>query len=346
MTFGRGGVPETSRPGIHPESLDDFRREPATRGSMLGVSSEEVYARWLERTKYVAERAKSDVEASGRSATALARLAHAYLAADEPYLAAPAATEALDSLISPALDASAKLQTAVPADVPAAVSAAWALILAGHSNLAEERLAQLSSSVPVLLIRATIAVDTGRLLDALELLRDVDSPGVASLRGYVFFRLNRPQEAIRELRKAISSDVRNADACVTLAAAFWQLGSRRKAITLAKRAAQIAPGRKDTTLALIDYLTDSYELAAAEAEIRAIHQSGVDDEPDLVLRGGWIRALSGDLDRTTALLRRAWGMARASKDSGLTAFTEGQLTLLNISAVRSTAVKRSAAFAS
>jgi len=327
LTLGAGAAPKTSRLGFHPESFGDFRHEPNLRNSLSGISSEDAYDQWLDRARFVAERAKLSVETGGRSATALARLAHAYLAADEHYLAVPAATEALDTVIGRLTLASGNEQ-ASSSDVPAVVAAAWALVLSDQGNLAKSRLSQLPPSLPVALIRATIAVDAGDLIDAIQLLAGVESPEVDCLRGYVLLGLDRPQEAIHELRKAISAGKGNADACATMAAAFWRLGSRRKAINYARQASQLAPGRKDISLALIDYLTNSLELVPAEAEIRSVLNSGVEDEPELVIRRARIRALSGDADRCIVLLRRAESMAKASDNLELSSFAMGQLTLM------------------
>lgn len=328
LAFGACGAPEAPRPGASPERFEDFRHDPELRRSLLSISSDDVYTQWLERARYVAERARLAVEAGETSATALARLAHAYLAADDPYQAAPVATEALDGVIQSVAQSGLPASQESSFDVSAAVAAAWALILAGQSRLAEGRLSQLPANLPIALIRATIAADAGKYEDAIRFLSIHESPEVEFLRGYALLRLDRPQEAIHELRKAISAGAMSADGCATMASAFWRLGSRRKAINFARQAARLAPGRKDISLALIDYLTNSYRLEAAESEIQSVLRSGVEDEPELVIRLARIKALSGDTARCIALMRRAEGMAKASEDMKLVSFVAGQLALL------------------
>lgn len=334
LAFAGTDVPDaperTPRPGGDPGRPDGYRR-PAGKGiSAAGDPGDATGARWRSRARYEAERARELVQASGRTPTALARLAQACLGAEEPQQAVLAATEALDSIVSGYERGDIFPGGQYSVDVSVAVAAADVLILAGQRTLAEERLAQLPPSLPVLLLRATIAVDAGRLAEALELLADDearDSPLAGALRGWILLRLDRPQAAVRELRKAVSAEPGNEDSCLTLAAAFWQLGSRRKAIALARQAAALSPGRKVIRLALVDYLTSSGELRAADDELRGIVQSGFDDEPDLVLRRARVRLLAGDTDRGLTLLRRAAGMGQSSGDEAAAASASAKLAL-------------------
>lgn len=339
--FGGSGAAGTLRPGANPGTPDDFRHEPKLRQAVSGISGEDAYEQWHARAQFIALQAK-EVAQVYKSPVALARYAHASLAADEQELAEIAARQALEMIAGDSNSVAVSAEKSVP-DLSAAASAAWALILCDQSAIAEDYLAKLPQSSAIALMRAGLAVDGGRFDVALALLVDAESSAARSLRGYAYLKSGSPVLAIRSLRSALAADATNADACITMALAFWQLGAQRKAINFARRASQLAPGRKDIGLTLIDLLTDSHELSQAEAEIQHVRDTGVADDPELLIRRARLRSLSGDLTRCAALLRRAEAMAKAANEAATAANISGQLTLIDFTSAnidRTEAVRR------
>lgn len=317
--FGNSTTSDSIRPGARPDAPADFRREPDARQWLSGCSTDDVYNQWVVRAKYIASQARAVATQVGDTPAALARLAHASLTAGDVDAAVSAALETFDKL-------SVLAQTT--SDIPAAISAAWVLILSDKADLADARLADVSPSPSVTLMRAGLAVDAEESRRALSLLESSDFPEAHSLRGYVHLKLDDPQRAIRDLRNAWQEGNPSPDVAANLATAFWRIGSRRKALKYARTASRLAPGRKDISLMLIDYLIFSNEIEAARSEIRSILAEGIAEAPELMIRQAQIALAMRDTRRALGLLRGAESMARASDELQLASQISGRIALV------------------
>jgi tetratricopeptide (TPR) repeat protein len=288
-------------------------------------SPDKLFDEWLQGSKFVAREARALMERF-KSAATLARLAHAELAAQDTDAAEVAAVDALDFLVS---DCERKPQAEV--DIPAAISAAWVLIIAGKSDHAESRLSKLPGEPPVLIVRANLAVDANDFSKALELLRGCSFPEADSLRGYVYLRLNDTSRALTELRRAYHEGAPNADVCANLAAAFWIAGSRRKSLNFIRQASRLAPGRKDISLRMLDLIISSHEIGAAKNEIKSILHRGVIETAELAIRQAQIAMAENMQARALSLLRRAEGLALSADDKPTATQINGRIAMLRLS---------------
>jgi tetratricopeptide (TPR) repeat protein len=321
--FG-GIVSSASRmPGFRLAESDDFHREPFAKKTPTRSSAEDTFSHWLEGSRSVAQQAQMTAQAHPDSPTALARLAHAQLAAADGSSAELAALRSLDS--------SLKLYRSSPGasiDVPAIFAAAHALIVLDKPDVAQSRLADFPPSPPLTLMRASLAADANQPQEALDLLQDFEFGDAASLRGYVYLRIEEPQRALAELRNAYRAVDASPNICANIATAFWKLGSRRKAIRFARQASRLAPGRKDVSLMMLNYLIWSGEFEAAHREIDGILSRGAAEIPELLVMQAHIAFAQEDLHRALGLLRRGATVAKRSGEEVLAAEISGRIAAL------------------
>jgi tetratricopeptide (TPR) repeat protein len=235
------------------------------------------------------------------SLTALSRLAQAEMAIGENEIAKETAHRVLNLTLENRLG---------PVDVPAVFAAAHVLILLGQSETVEHNLRGLSEHPVLAVMAASVAADSGHFNEALDLLANLTSADAENLRGYIHFRLDNPRKAVTHLRCAYNIDNTDPDVCVNLARAFWKLGSARKATVFARQAARLAPGRKDISVLVIDFLVSSGQIDSAENEVRKLLERGIVEYAELVLRRASIVAARGDIDRAIVFLRRSESLAK------------------------------------
>jgi tetratricopeptide (TPR) repeat protein len=321
--FGEIASPASRIPGFRPTESDDFHREPIAKRTPSRSSGEETFSHWLEGSRSIAEQAQATAQAQPDSPTALARLAHAQLAAADRVSAELAALRSLDI--------SLRLYRSSPEasiDAPAIVAAAHILIVLDKFDVAQSRLADFPPSLPLALMRASLAANTNRPREALDLLQGFEFADAASLRGYVYLLIDEPQKALTELRSAYRTADASPNICAHIATAFWRLGSRRKAIRFARQASRLAPGRKDVSLMMLNYLIWSGEFEDAQREISKILSRGAAEISELLVMQAHIAFTQGELPRALALLRRGASMAKRSGEEILAAEISGRIALL------------------
>lgn len=320
--FGGVPSPDSVRPGIRPDASDDLREEPRLKKSMQGMSPDELFDKWLERSRFIAQEARTVAE-KHKTPAALARLAHAELVVRNTGAAEAAALDALEYLA-----AAREQEQQAWVDMSAAASAAWVLILCGKSDLAESRLSMLPADLPLSVMRAELAADSDKPRSALELLEGRESPEADSLRGYIYLKMNKPARALAELRRAYRLGDADAAVCANLAAAFWTVGSRRKAINFARQAAKLAPAHHDISLMLLDYLIFSSKLDTAQKELRDILNRGVGETAELAMRRAQIAYARDKPEIAISVLRHAESLASAAGNKAMAAESSARATLL------------------
>lgn len=315
---------EPSRPHSA-DASDQFTALRVARPDDMLAQSDQRFEEWRVTARRYADHARDLVRDHADSAAVLVRLAQAEHLAGDLAAAADMAAEALARVARNALrDGRDSL------DIASAISAGRLLVALGHIDDADAAVAKLPHLDALRVLRASIAIDRGELESALQVLRLDDSPAAASLRGFVLLRTAQYHAAIRELRKAWNSGVRVADDALNMALAFWSVNATRKAVSFARQASRLAPGRKDISFTLLEFLLASDQAAEARAEIDSIKQRGYTEPEEFIFLQAQVALKLQEHRRGLTLMKRAASAAKASGNNMLAAEIEGNLAYLEL----------------
>lgn len=291
---------------------------PAGDNDMEALLSE-----WRIRAQRSAGDALRKALESHDSMTAYARAAQSLAEAGNYGAAIEMAIKVLEIADVRAADGSGRL------DVPAAYAAVRVLLMLEQGPKAANFLNR-HADIPLLAqIGAELLVAQGRLSEALVRLQRPelsDSPGVPALKGYILVLDGKCADAVTELRQAVRDDGADVNSALNLAAAFWNLGSSKKAINWARYASRVAPGREDATLALIHYLIDASRLDEAGREVQKLVGGGVVATTEFVLLRAYLAGRLEKYARAYDLLKQAQNLARAANNTRAHAELDGAIT--------------------
>jgi tetratricopeptide (TPR) repeat protein len=203
--------------------------------------------------------ARALVEGSKRAPTALARLAHAELAAGNPQ----AALEVARSIV-------AETGSSEP-DTPALFTAAQMLAMSGHGDEAEIVLETISTEPAVTPLFASLAVARGELDIALARLSNMQSAVVQAIRGWVQLQRKAYPAAIHDLR-ASAVECPDFRTYVNLGVAYASVGAFAKAIRATETAIGLAPWDLIPRFNLVGYFVATGDYEKADRELQRIRR--------------------------------------------------------------------------
>ncbi len=226
------------------------------------------------RQSWVAQAEALTIDAPD-SPTAWARLAQTLLAVGRIEDAADAARLAWD-----------RARDIVDGDVadvgdrPATYVAAQVLIATGNQGDAEQGLARVwAEPGPWTCLYAALASNRGDFEQALARLAGSAGTEAASLRGYVLLRLQRFDQAVRELRQAGGIVSGGPSVAANIAYSYAALGAVRKAVAAAQSAVALAPHDPALRCSLAAYLDTAGQRGMALRELRQFQSMGLRPDP-------------------------------------------------------------------
>lgn len=328
---------------VRPGTEAPTHRASATRTTKM-VDSQESADAVLAQAQIDRDRARARAAVT-KSSTTLAALAQAHAVLDEHDQALASAIEALALAMRP----NPHLPTGLH-DIASARMAVEVLRRFGTASdalkLLDEASAHLQAlPLPIRLIQAELAIESGRSDYAYTLLAAENGPMVQSFLGFLLVCQNEHQKAIPHLRSALREVPDDAAAAMNLSVALWSLGSRRKALVAAGRAAHSAPGRKDASQHYLQLLLQAGETSRATSEVRRLRATGIvaDAQFDLVEARC---ILAGDTPaRALPLLTAALTKAAAEGNDRLSAEISANLAVIKYNLQRQTAEQAKATLA-
>lgn len=232
------------------------------------------------------------VERHPTSAAALARLAQAELAADNPAEAVASARAALT-------------RTATKPDMSAAVSAAVTLIACGELHEAEAGLADMPINGPLAVLYAGVAAARGDLAEAFYRLGEEDSVDAWNLRGWIRLQQGQHGQAIHCYRQVLRQAGPSPAALTNIGLAHAVLGDASRAVSVTRQAMALAPSQRTRVgLNLAWYHLACGESTEALAVLRELQHSRPHDiEPSFAEAS--VHLTIGDPTAALKVLRRA-----------------------------------------
>lgn len=214
-------------------------------------------------------------------------------------------------------------------DPPSVRVAVDVLAHCGERQYAFDALSGVSSKSEALsVLFAKLATSLDRNSDALQALSSYDSPRAASLRGYLFARIEDYRSAVGPLRLAVRMDPDDVDSQLNLAISLWNLGSVRKAMIAALRATRTAPGRRDISLLYLEMLLAMQDVDRLKAEIASLQAMKVVPDAKFLEIQARTCLLKGDASRAVSLLRKASEAALQEGEPELQATIQANLVRL------------------
>ncbi|MEU3768075.1 hypothetical protein AB0E55_23740 [Amycolatopsis keratiniphila] len=254
------------------------------------------------------------------NATAFSRLAHAELAAENSEDAVRAADECLKLIVQDGNRGSF--------DAATAIAAIRLFLQVGYRSKVFYWLDRLPRTETLRRIRASLAAEENRWSDVLDILDGLKSPEADALRGYTLLSQGKPAQALKELRKSARFET-DPDTLLNMAFAFWQLGSRKKAIHHAMQAARLASFRRDIVFAFIELLLAAGDVKLASAEIASLKRRDVVETPHFLVLQARVSLEAEQKVKALALLKRALRDARSAGLEGLVTEIESNLAVMN-----------------
>lgn len=277
-------------------------------------SEDDQFDTWLESARQVVETAQGRA-AAVPSPTNLIRLAQAQYAVGED-------AEAGESALSAMTDAAALIETGrSQSSTVSLVFGSGAILLARLNRHAEAvQLLERIGPPPVLeLTYSSLLIDDDRLPEALDALKSSEDPKANALRGYILAGQGEVQRAVHFLRVALRDDPSDADTVMNLAAAYWKLGSRKKAVAAGLRATRLAPSRQDISVGYMDLLLDNNQPDDAMKEVKRLRKAGVIETARLLTIECQVALAKGDPRKSITLMKRARVLAEAEGEEWLAA---------------------------
>ncbi|MBB5856458.1 tetratricopeptide repeat protein [Amycolatopsis umgeniensis] len=275
---------------------------------------------WSQNAAEFAERLRVIVYGGTPNATAFSRLAHAELAAENSEDAVRAADDCLNLVVQDGHRGSF--------DAATAIAAIRLFLQVGYRSKVFYWLDRLPRTETLRRIRASLAAEEKRWDDVIEILDGLESPEADALRGYTLLSQGKPAEALKELRSSARFET-DPDTLLNMAFAFWQLGSRKKAIHHAMQAARLAPFRRDIVFAFIELLLAAGDVQLASTEIASLKQRDVVETPNFLVLQARVSLEAEQKVKALALLKRALGDARSAGIEGLVTEIESNLAIMN-----------------
>lgn len=257
------------------------------------------------------------------SPAALARLAHAELAAGSSKAAIESAIQCVDLVCR--LIAS---EDEDAFDLGSVFGSIKVLMYYRQHDSVAEILGKLPSHSLLTRIRAELAADAGDWEQALSYLSGVSSPESKRLRGYLYLQTGRPDLALTQLRSAAQESPDDAKVIMNMAIAFWRMGSAKKAVRFAKRAQMLAPRDIDVLSGLVGFLIATGRPDTAEHEIATLLKDGVVETPGLLVTRAKIALVQNQVPRGRTLLNRAQQEYRLRGQNQQAAEVQGNLIML------------------
>jgi tetratricopeptide (TPR) repeat protein len=182
-----------------------------------------------------------------------------------------------------------------------------AVVLAGSSRLddAESVLARLSGNGPWVRHYAAIAAERQDYSTALTRLGDHNDLLSRSYRGYVYFGLGRPQDALHELRAAQRLGDDSPTLWCNIAYAHAWLGRPERALQAARRAVAVAPEDRQMSFNLASYMRAVGDFHGAIRELLRISSLRGSADPMIAAALAHAYVSIGDFDNGVRVLRRA-----------------------------------------
>lgn len=199
-----------------------------------------------------------------KSATALSRLSTAALIEGQEDLARTSAKDAL------------RLATEQQ-DEPSLISAAQVLTVLGESDAAVAAMQQMEASGAAAIAYAQVLAAHGEFDAALAAVGRVNNPGAWALRGWIRLEQGEYADAIRDLRRALSTGSPQADVLANLGYAHAALGERDKAHSATLQALHLAPTSRVIALNLVAYQFAAGDASAALESLLSIRRSHPED---------------------------------------------------------------------
>ncbi|MEZ0579300.1 tetratricopeptide repeat protein [Nocardioides sp. MH1] len=314
-----------SEPSLLKPSADPTPPHTAGTRKRLAVE-DDAYAAWLDRAHEVVRSAEART-AAVPSPTNWIRLAQAQYAAGEVSDAGNSAhtamTEAIRLIESQQCSASA--MTLVLG------SGANLLARSGRQAEAAVLLRRVGPPEVLELTYASLLIDDERLQDAFDAITGANDPQADAMRGYILARQSETQRAVHYLRKALREAPEDADSVMNLASAYWRLGSRRKAINTALRAARLAPSRQDISVSYMTLLLEDNQPDRVLAELKRLRRAGVVDSARSLIVRCRAELAVGDAKKALTFLRRAVAAAENEGDTELRDEASANLRVLECS---------------
>lgn len=258
----------------------------------------------------------------GRTSTTLAALAQCHAALGETADAITVAREALS--LSLHVDECGILSDPVSARLAADVLVHCNDLEYAYESL--DRCATLNRSLSITL--AGIASHLGKVDEAEAVLTEHEGSIVSAFRGYLDVSAGRFQEAVHHLREALEEEPNDADSLLNLSISLWHLGSTRKAVRAALRAARTAPGRKDISLHYLELLLAQGEVGRFDAEISLLKSMSVVPDARFLTVQARANLVQGKTAKAVGLLERAATEARSEGNQLIEGEVLGNLVII------------------
>lgn len=297
--------PEPSFPGERAAAEASIVRRPRSQGH--GRATDPL-GQWEIQAQDELKRAVALAEDLSESPIAHARCAQAYEQVGNIEAAVRSATRSL-SLIGNHANSTRFSGTVF--------SCIQLLLSYGKFDIARGFLSKLPKSPSLEILDAEILIQEGETEKASAILQEISgNPRAEALLGYIHLVNDAPDVALREFRRALSK-MGNPDFSIhkNMAICYWKLGSFRKGITSARMATIAAPGRRDASRMLLDFLIDSGRTNDAKREIKRLQDEGFVEDSTLLLMQARLAAESGDHAKLRAFLSKARIKAQA-EDNG------------------------------
>jgi Flp pilus assembly protein TadD len=204
-------------------------------------------------------KARAFADAHRTSPAALVQLAQAEQSVGEDRAAIAAASQAL-------------AEVSQGGDDPVVFAAVQVLLSYGCIEDATKSLTKINNEELRDLLRARVAIQSGELDAAAELLDGLGSSEALATRGWIDLQLGRFDKAIRLFRKALEGEAPTAPVLTNLGYAHAALGAREKAIRVTRQARAIAPGDELVGFNLVSFYVADENLEAARGELERLRQ--------------------------------------------------------------------------
>lgn len=152
-------------------------------------------------------------------------------------------------------------------DDPLVFAALQVQLACGRRDLAVKALQRIKNNEVRDLLRARLAIESGRLGDAAQLLESLDSPDALAAQGWIELEFDRYDRAVHLYRRAIASGGVSPAVLANLGYAHGALGSRAKAIKVTRQARALAPKDEAFAFNLVCFYMADGDFEAARHEL-------------------------------------------------------------------------------
>lgn len=301
-------------------------------GKTPPTQEEVVAATILAGAERERERAKR-LAADMRSAMTMAALAQTHAVLGERAEALDAAREALALGLASTTDRGGSIRLA---DAVSARIAAEVMLRFDSAEEAYAALCCLELPRSLRLTLAAIAVELGRIVEAMDALSGQVGPMVESFRGFLLTAQGEFQRAIPHLRAALRESPEDVAAAMNLSVSLLGVGSPRKAVAAALQASRTAPGREDASLHYLELLLETGDLRRLTQEVSALNDRKVIATARFLVIQARALIAKNEPARALPLLNKALTAAVADGDGPLRIEIEVNLAVMRFQLGRQT----------